>query len=161
MQRLLCTLLLFLSLLWATQVYALRIGEAAPEFTLNSTLGEFTLSEMLEKGPVVLVLYPNNFTPRCTTELLAFQKDLDRFEELNAQVVGVNADTLENHQAFAAKLKLEFPLVVDDGTIRKQYGKGRITYLIDPSGIIRFLYKGMPVNEQFLRELAYWQGQGS
>jgi len=160
MRRLIWATLLVV-LLWTTQAHALRIGEAAPDFILNSTMGEIALSKALQQGPVVLALYPNNFTPRCTTELLAFQKDLHRFKELNGQVVGVNADTLANHRAFAAKLKLEFPLLVDDGTIRKEYGKGRITYLIDQSGIIRFLYKGMPINEQFLRELAYWQEQKS
>ncbi len=75
--------------------------------------------------------------------------------------MGVSGDTLEAHQAFADKLKLPFPLLVDDGAIRKHYGRERITYLIDQSGTIRFLYKGMPVNEQFLREIAYWQKQGS
>jgi len=80
----------------------------------------------------------------------AFQNDIDRFEKLNAQVLGVSSDSLETHQAFAESLNLSFPLIADDGEIRKLYGGGRITYVIDQSGIIRYLHKGMPENDQLL-----------
>lgn len=83
----------------------------------------------------------------------AFQNDIARFEELNAQVLGVSGDTLETHREFIKKLGLSFPLIADDGTIRKLYGGGRITYLIDRSGIIRTILKGMPDNDVLLKEL--------
>jgi len=83
----------------------------------------------------------------------AFQSDSERFEKLNVQVLGVSADTLETHNAFAKKLGLSFPLLVDDGAIRKIYGGGRITYLIDQSGIIRYVHKGMPDNDVLIREV--------
>lgn len=83
----------------------------------------------------------------------AFQNDIARFEELNAQVLGISADSLETHEAFAKQLELSFPLVVDDGTIRANYGSGRITYLIDQQGIVRYVYKGMPDNERLLQEI--------
>ena len=83
----------------------------------------------------------------------AFQSDIERFEKLNAQVLGVSSDTLETHNAFAKKLGLSFPLLVDDGAIRKIYGGGRITYLVDQSGIIRYVHKGMPDNDRLIREV--------
>ena len=83
----------------------------------------------------------------------AFQSDIARFEKLNVQVLGVSSDTLETHNAFAKKLGLSFPLLVDDGSIRKSYGGGRITYLIDQSGIIRYVHKGMPDNDRLIREV--------
>lgn len=83
----------------------------------------------------------------------AFQNDIARFEKLNAQVLGVSGDTLETHREFAEKLDLSFPLLVDDGSIRKLYGSGRITYIIDQAGNVRYLHKGMPDNERLLREL--------
>ena len=83
----------------------------------------------------------------------AFQNDIARFEELNAQVLGISADSLETHQAFARQLKLTFPLVVDNGTIRGIYGSGRITHLIDQQGIVRYVHKGMPDNETLLKVL--------
>jgi len=83
----------------------------------------------------------------------AFQNDIERFEKLNTQVLGISADSLETHEAFAKQLKLSFPLVVDDGTIRGIYGSGRITHLVDQQGIVRYVHKGMPDNEQLLQEL--------
>lgn len=74
----------------------------------------------------------------------AFQSDLARFEQRSAQVLGVSSDRLETHREFAASLDLDFPLVADDGTLCRLYGSGRITYLIDRIGIIRFVQKGMP-----------------
>lgn len=83
----------------------------------------------------------------------AFQNDIARFEKLDAQVLGVSGDTLETHREFAEKLGLSFPLLVDDGSIRKLYGSGRITYIIDQAGSVRYLHKGMPDNQRLLREL--------
>ena len=87
----------------------------------------------------------------------AFQNDIARFEKLNAQVLGVSADTLETHNDFAKKLGLSFPLLVDDGAIRKMYGGGRITYLIDQSGIVRYVQKGMPDNDKLISEIGTLQ----
>ena len=87
----------------------------------------------------------------------AFQNDIARFEELNVQVLGVSSDSLESHQAFSDQLGLSFPLVVDDGSIRKIYGSGRITHLIDQNGIVRYVHKGMPDNEKLLQEVSNLQ----
>lgn len=87
----------------------------------------------------------------------AFQDDIERFEKLGAQVLGVSADSLETHNDFVEKLGLNFPLLVDDGTISKIYGSGRLTYLIDQSGIVRYFHKGMPDNERLLLEIGNLQ----
>lgn len=87
----------------------------------------------------------------------AFQNDIDRFEKLGAQVLGVSADSLETHEDFVKKLGLNFSLLVDDGSIRKIYGSGRLTYLIDQSGIIRYVHNGMPDNERLLQEIGNLQ----
>ena len=83
----------------------------------------------------------------------AFQTDLERFEKLSAQVLGVSSDKLETHVEFSKSQSLGFPLIADDGTIRSRYGGGRMTYLIDRAGIIRYLHKGMPDNEQLILEI--------
>jgi peroxiredoxin len=69
-------------------------------------------------------------------------------------VLGVSGDTLETHQAFMKEHGITFPLIDDaDGTIRKRYDSGRVTYLIDEEGIISFIVKGVPENERLLEEL--------
>ena len=87
----------------------------------------------------------------------AFQNDIERFEKLGAQVLGVSADSLETHNDFVEKLGLNFSLLVDDGLIREIYGSGRLTYLIDQSGIIRYVHKGMPDNDRLLEEIGNLQ----
>ena len=83
----------------------------------------------------------------------AFQNDLERFEKLGARVLGVSGDSLQTHKDFVTKLGLNFSLLVDDGAIRKVYGSGRITYLIDSSGFIRYVHKGMPDNDKLIQEI--------
>ena len=61
MQRILLGWVL-LSLLLVAPAAALRIGDPAPDFTAPSTMGEITLSRLLEKGPVVLAFYFADFT---------------------------------------------------------------------------------------------------
>ena len=87
----------------------------------------------------------------------AFQNNIERFEKLGAQVLGVSADSLETHNDFVEKLGLNFSLLVDDGAIREIYGSGRLTYLIDQSGIIRYVHKGMPDNDRLLQEIGNLQ----
>lgn len=60
-------------------------------------------------------------------------------------------DTIEK---FIAENGIEFPLVSDsDKQFRNAYGRGRLTYLIDKQGIIRFIQKGVPSNEDFVEQL--------
>ena len=83
----------------------------------------------------------------------AFQRDLLRFEKLNAQVLGVSGDSLETHRRFSEKYDLSFPLIADDGRLRKLYGSGRVTYIIDQTGTVAYVAKGMPDNAELLAEL--------
>ena len=87
----------------------------------------------------------------------AFQNDIERFKGQGAKVLGVSADSLETHNDFVEKLGLNFSLLVDDGSIREIYGSGRLTYLIDQSGIIRYVHKGMPDNDRLLQEIGNLQ----
>jgi len=85
----------------------------------------------------------------------AFQNDLQRFEKLNAQVLGVSPDSLATHNEFGEKYGLKFPLIADDkGEIQKLYAPGRVTFIIDKSGTIRFIQNGVPDNEILLKELS-------
>jgi peroxiredoxin Q/BCP len=73
---------------------------------------------------------------------------------LDAQIIGVSTDSLETHRQFAGQNGIAFPLISDeDKTIKKMYGWGRVTYLIDKSGVVRFVQKGVPNNRDFLNRL--------
>ena len=84
----------------------------------------------------------------------SFQRDLEKFELLHTQVLGVSGDSLETHMKFAKKYNITFPLIYDeDKQIKDMYGRNRITYLIDKKGVIRFIQKDVPDNKDFLMEM--------
>jgi peroxiredoxin Q/BCP len=83
----------------------------------------------------------------------AFQRDIDSFVKLNAQVLGISTDNMATHKRFSQEYGLSFPLIADVGSLKEQYGKDRITYIIDRFGIIRFIQSGMPDNERILQEI--------
>ena len=73
---------------------------------------------------------------------------------MDAQVIGVSRDSMQENQRFVAQNEIDFPLISDESkSIRKLYGRGRVTYLIDKNGVIQFVQKGVPDNQDFLDEL--------
>lgn len=124
-------------------------GAEAPDLTLPSQTGEqVTLRDHRGKW-VVLYFYPADDTPGCTAEACSFRDSYEDFVDAGAEVIGVSSDSIEKHTAFAEKHNLPFTLLSDgDGQARKIYGvkktmgllPGRVTYVIDPDGIVRKIF---------------------
>ncbi|HEV7680855.1 MAG TPA: peroxiredoxin [Pyrinomonadaceae bacterium] len=123
------------------------VGAVAPTFKLNTNEGkEASLSDF--KGQwVVLYFYPKDFTSGCTLEAHNFQRDLAKYEEAKAVILGVSVDTAESHKEFCAKEGLNFKLLADvDAKVSQDYGSTmehegktystRNTFIIDPKGHI-------------------------
>jgi peroxiredoxin Q/BCP len=128
---------------------AVKVGDPAPDFTLLSNQGEPVQLQRFLGKPVVLYFYPKDNTPGCTKEACSFRDSYTVFQERGAEVLGVSADSVNEHQRFAASYNLPFPLLSDEGNqVRKLYGvpatlgllPGRVTYLIDAQGIVRHIY---------------------
>jgi len=127
-----------------------KVGDPAPAFSLCSQDGEeVKLSDLLEKGNVVVYFYPKDKTPGCTAEAGAFRDSYPKFEELGAQVVGISSDSVESHQGFASDCNLPFKLLSDPGgQVRKLFGvsssmglmPGRVTYVMDRTGKVRHIF---------------------
>ena len=127
----------------------LSIGEAVPAFQLpGSSRSEedrslWSLSDF--KGEwLALYFYPRDFTGGCTLEARGFQTLHQSFRDSGAQVVGISADSVDDHTSFCASEDLSFPLLSDpDGSVSKAYGSWmapyslRHTFLIDPDGVLR------------------------
>jgi peroxiredoxin Q/BCP len=133
------------------------VGSKAPTFTLpNQEGGQISLDQFKGKW-VVLYFYPKDFTSGCTIEAHNFQRDIDKYTQKNAVIVGVSADTVDSHKGFCAKEGLNFKVLADPNheTIQK-YGSvmeiqgmtlaARNTFLIDPQGTIQKVY--LKVNPQ-------------
>ena len=154
MKKILVALLAGLLTLVPVLAAALEVGEEAPLFEAVSDKGPVNLIEYRGQKNVVLAFYFSDFTPVWKGELQAFQKDIKRFEDLNTQVLGVSSDSLETHKEFTEEYGITFPLISDaDKSVRKLYGKGRITYLIDRKGVIQYIQEGVPKNRKFLKKI--------
>ncbi len=103
---------------------ALRKGDRAPDFTLTTTAGNFSLADLLQRGKVVLAFYTEDQTPICTAEVASFKDEYATLAELGAQVVAVSSDPLASHESFVKKLGgLPFALASDPSlAVARAYG---------------------------------------
>lgn len=132
-----------------------RIGQRAPEFEAQTTMGNISLKDYKGKW-VVLFSHPGDFTPVCTTEIIAFSKTNTYFEKLNTCLIGLSVDSNSSHLAWAFDIycktgvRIPFPIIADrNGEISRKYGMisneisntetVRNVYIIDPQGIIRLI----------------------
>ena len=92
----------------------LEVGSEAPDFTLLEAPGKtVTLSDEIQKGPVVLVFYPADFTSVCQEEMCRFRDVLADYNKLGASVLGISVDGLFSHKAFKEANSIEYPLLSD------------------------------------------------
>lgn len=146
-------------------------GQQAPDFTLPADDGTKVTLSGLRGKPVVLYFYPRDNTPGCTREACAFRDRKQELAELGAVVLGVSTDSLERHERFRDKHRLNFPLLADvDHKVAEKYGAWRekvrfakrlrgmqrSTFLIDAEGVVRKVWRSVKVNghdEQVIKAL--------
>jgi len=132
-----------------------QVGQKAPHVDLPSQDGSKVNLSSFHGKWVVLYFYPKDNTPGCTIEAHNFQRDLSKFQEKNAVILGVSVDSAESHQDFCTKQSLTFKLLADTGKkVTTEYGslseKGyasRNTFLIDPHGKIAKVWTGVKPQE--------------
>lgn len=124
-----------------------QVGQTAPDFTLPSQDGSNISLKDFRGKYVVLYFYPKDKTAGCTIEAHNFQRDLSKYDQANAVIVGVSVDTTDSHKEFCAEQSLTFKLLSDtEKKVVEQYGSmmemrgtqiaARNTFLIDPQGKI-------------------------
>ena len=123
-------------------------GQMAPEFTLkDQSMKEVKLADFRGKKNVVIVFYPLDWSPTCTQEHACVVNEMKRFEQLNAQVLGISVDSAWSHKAYAEKMHIEYPLLADfqpRGAVGTQYGvylaekgiTGRAIFIVGKDGKI-------------------------
>ena len=145
-----------------------EVGKPAPDFSLTTSDGSQVSLKDFKGKWVVLYFYPKDFTSGCTMEAHNFQRDLTKYQETGAVILGVSVDTAQSHKEFCAKEGLNFKLLADpDAKVSTEYGsvmdyKGsklaaRNTFLINPKGEIAKVYTGVKPadhSEQVLKDLA-------
>jgi peroxiredoxin Q/BCP len=88
--------------------------EKAPDFELESDQGKkIRLSDLWEKGTLMLVFYPGDFTPTCTAQLCEYRDNFEEFRDLGVQIVGISGDSVAKHADFSKQNQFPFPLLSD------------------------------------------------
>lgn len=130
-----------------------KIGQKAPDFHAITTFGEISLDDYKGKW-LVLFSHPGDFTPVCTTEMIAFTRAHTYFKQLNTELLGLSVDSNPSHLAWVydiycrTGIKVSFPIIADrNGEIARKYGMisndisntetVRNVFIIDDKGVIR------------------------
>ena len=174
MQRLVISVASILALHGAPAFAALDLGDQAPNFKVRAAQGgkefDFSLSESLKSGPVVVYFYPKSFTRGCTIEAHEFAAHRGDFAAAGATLIGLSSDTIETQRDFSTKeCASAFPVGADpdlsvitayDAKRQKPGPSGetladRISYVISPEGKIARVVKDADPLKHVEETLAY------
>ena len=131
-----------------------QVGAAAPAVSLTSNEGKQVNLYDYKGKWVVLYFYPKDFTSGCTLEAQNFQRDLGKYQNASAVILGISVDNAESHKQFCAKEGLNFKLLADtDAKVSEAYGSvkdydgkkmsARNTFIINPEGKIAKVFTGV------------------
>ncbi|MGY3212343.1 peroxiredoxin [Mucilaginibacter sp. HD30] len=99
---------------------SLRLGDKAPNFQAQTSVGEIDLYEYLGDGWGVLFSHPADYTPVCTTELGATAALKEEFAKRNVKVLALSVDSVESHKGWIKDInetqgvEVDFPIVADE-----------------------------------------------
>ena len=147
-----------------------EIGKKAPTFTLPNQEGKKISLEDYKGKNVVLYFYPKDMSPGCTTEACDFRDNHESFGELDAVIVGISPDPVEDHKEFINKNDLPFELLADEDhkvcedydvwKLKNLFGKEvmgviRSTFIIDKEGKLVQEFRDVQVEGHVEHALQY------
>src|SRR5512145_2963497 len=107
----------------------LRIGESAPDFEAETTMGRIRFHDGTGGSWAVLFSHPKDFTPVCTTELGYMAKIKPEFDRRNVKIIGISVESTGDHEEWAKDIEEtqgyapNYPIVADDDfKVAKLYG---------------------------------------
>jgi peroxiredoxin Q/BCP len=102
---------------------SLKIGDMAPEFSLEDQNGKRISLKSLRGQKVVVYFYPKAMTPGCTVQACSLSKSKSSLDNANVVVLGISTDPVKKLKQFETKEKLNFPLLSDpDHIVAEAYG---------------------------------------
>ena len=133
----------------SSSIAAPKVGDKAPNFSLQDQNNiTHTLSDY-EGQWIVLYFYPKDDTPGCTTQACDFRDAVKRIIASKAVLFGLSVDSVRSHKFFAEKYNLPFSLLADEtGEVSELYDSlssffrvaNRNTFIVDPEGNIAKIY---------------------
>jgi alkyl hydroperoxide reductase subunit AhpC len=98
---------------------SIRLGSAAPNFRAETTIGPIDFYNWIGDEWAILFSHPEDYTPVCTTELVALTKSAPEFTKRGVKLIGLSANTVESHGGWIndideiAGCALTFPIIGD------------------------------------------------
>ena len=135
----------------------IKVGDAAPDFTLKDQDGQdVKLSSFKGAKHVIVAFYPKDFSTGCTTEMKCLVKENRKVLARDSIVLAISVDTVESHKGFATSLGVQFKLLSDpDVAVARLYDVAaasasgsqamRSAFIVDKEGKIRWLDRSMKV----------------
>lgn len=99
---------------------ALRLGDTAPNFTAQTSIGEIDFHQFLGNSWGILFSHPADFTPVCTTELGTTAKLTNEFIARNTKVLALSVDGVDSHHEWIKDInetqqtQVNFPIIADE-----------------------------------------------
>ncbi len=135
---------------------SIQLGQIAPDFEQDSTVGRIRFHDWLGASWGVLFSHPKDFTPVCTTELGEVARLKPEFDRRGVKVIGLSVDSLDNHGKWNQDIadvtgaQVNFPMISDAGrTVSDLYGMVhpeadpaltvRSVFVIDPAKKVRMM----------------------
>lgn len=107
---------------------SLRLGDTAPNFTANTSIGKIDFYEYLGDSWGVLFSHPADYTPVCTTELGRTASLKGEFDKRNVKVLALSVDPIDKHHGWISDINetqnttVDFPIIGDeDRTVANLY----------------------------------------
>jgi alkyl hydroperoxide reductase subunit AhpC len=97
----------------------IRLGDTAPDFEQDSSIGKLHFHEWAGNSWVVLFSHPADFTPVCTTELGLTAKLKPEFDKRNVKAIALSVDPAESHKSWIKDIEetqntvVGFPIIAD------------------------------------------------
>jgi peroxiredoxin len=134
----------------------IAVGETAPDFTLRNQDGEKVSLSDFRGRKLLLVFYPQDFSPVCSDQLSVYQEVKPEIAAKGVEMVGISVDHQHAHKAFQEKLGSDIPLLSDfepKGEVARAYGAyvegrghgNRSLVLIDEEGTVAWVHEGPPL----------------
>lgn len=148
----------------------IRLGETAPDFHAQTTMGDINFHDWAGDSWVVLYSHPSDYTPVCTTELGRTAALAEDFERRNAKVIALSVDDLASHMGWVKDIEetqhvtMNFPIIADaDKKIAIAYDMlhpeadavftVRSVFIIDPNKKVRLTLTYPPSTGRNFQEI--------